>query len=90
MSATITHHAEVRADERISWSPAILQKMATRALEQGSSPAEFSGRFRRYLDGKARAHKTRLQVYGQHLYCFGVNDVLVTVFPLPSEFHKYL
>ena len=90
MSVVLTRHAEARADERISWSPAILQKMAARALEFGRPPAEFSGRFRRYLDGKAHAHGTRLRVYGQHPYCFGTEDALVTVFPLPSEFHKYL
>lgn len=94
MNAALTHHAEVRADERIGWSPEILGKMAARALERGREPGAFSGRFRRYLDGKAMAHHTRLRVYGQHLYCFGTTgsgaDVLVTVYPLPSEFHKYL
>lgn len=83
----ITEHAENRAKERIGLNKSAIERTAAKALEKGKKHGDYSGRFKRYLDGLFLSHKNanNMRVYGGHVYLFH-DEILVTVFIIPNAF----
>jgi len=87
VNAVVTHHAHDRGRDRLGWSHATMERMASRALLEGFARSDASGALRRHLDCLVHKHGKghNLRVYGQHVYIFeGVT--LITVLHLP---HRY-
>jgi hypothetical protein len=87
----ITKHAFKRAKKRLSFTTGVLKKMATRAYESGINRAETKGFLHQYVDRLCAAeHATNnIRIYGDILYLF-VDNILITLYPVPSAFRKLL
>lgn len=89
MESVITSHAEKRLRKRVGLNKSSLQKIADKALKYGISHSETSGSLRRYIDKLylSERNANNIRIYGEHVYLFRGNT-LITVFGLPSKFHK--
>lgn len=89
MESVITDHAEKRLRKRIGLNKSSLQKMTDKALEKGISHAETSGSLHRYIDKLYLTERkaNNIKIYGEYVYLFR-DSTLITVFALPSKFHK--
>lgn len=85
MRTGVTTHGKNRGKQRLGIPRQSVERMAAKALAEGKGQADFSGKFRRYLDKLGATHKNKLLVYGNHIYVFG-GDVLVTVLNIPTEY----
>ena len=88
--AILTHHAKKRAKQRLGINKRSSQKQADKALEFGLLNNEFSGSFRRYLDGLYFKYETAgaVRVYGEHVYLFNTEDVLITIMHVPTKYKR--
>lgn len=85
----ITEHARDRAKERLGLNLRALRRLASSALEHGLGQSDTRGALRRYLDGKAMLHPGCFpKVYGCHVFIFGTENALITVWELPHEFRR--
>ena len=85
----LTSHGRKRGKERCGLNAKALERTAAVALADGLHPKHTNGRLRRYLDGLSIGHKgTRHRVHSNHIYCFGGEDVLITVLELPHAFRN--
>jgi hypothetical protein len=87
MAATVTRHAERRVRERLGLPKRTVQKLADRALSEGSPYTDFSGAFRHYLNGVLMegGNAENLRVFNQYLFLFA-GERLITVWVLPHRF----
>lgn len=86
----ITNHGEHRMRKRLGLPKRTVDKEFTKALESGKYQKDFTGRFRKYLDRKSIENKSRPIVYKHNIYWVNTNNILITVFPVPREYKKYL
>lgn len=88
--AKLTDHGSDRLKERVGLGKSAQARMAKRALKEGLSPTEFSGKARRYLDkivlNEDHIGRKTVRVYGEFVFVFGSGHVLITVWNLPNEF----
>lgn len=90
MSDTVvTDHAEERVRKRLGLNRKAVDRQAQAALEKGARPSQFSGSFRRYLDGVALKERkaNNLRVHAGSLYLFA-DAVLITCWPVPPKYRK--
>ena len=86
----ITTHGDKRARERTGITRKAVQRMANKIFVGGYTPQEFSGPFRRYLDGvygSTDSHR-EIRVYGEQIWVFGYENVLITVLVLPRKYRN--
>ena len=89
------NHGNSRVRERMGIPKKAVARMVEKAATEGRSPNEFSGRFRRYLDGLFLKHHkaTNIRVYGQYIFLFNTTMELITAWPFPAGFknkHKLM
>jgi hypothetical protein len=85
----VTLHAIQRGRERLSLTEAAVIKLAERAYVEGIDGSSAKGRLKKYLSKIDKQVKIR----GDILYVFTIyrkQPSLVTLFPLPFEFRKYI
>lgn len=88
--AKLTQHSKMRAKERLGIKKKSFQRQANRALEFGLVHSDFKGRFKKFLDALYFKYKTAgaVRVYGEHVYLFTTEDILITVFHVPTKFKR--
>ena len=86
----ISAHAYERANERLSWSKPILDKMALKAYEQGKKHSETKSHLNKYISKLYLQYRSanNTRVYGENVYIFS-NETLITVYKLPNDLIKY-
>lgn len=87
--SNLSDHGAKRMRKRLGLNKRALDKAFGDALLYGRKHNEFKGRFKRYLDDKARFYHAEPVVYGQNIY-WKSGDTLITVYQVPSKFKKYL
>jgi hypothetical protein len=87
--AVITDHADDRMRKRLGLPRKALDKQAAKALEKGATHADFSGSFRRYLDGVflSERNASNMRIHAGHLYLFK-DETLITCWALPPKFRS--
>jgi hypothetical protein len=88
---TITEHGRKRARERVGVSKKGVDRLAANALKRGFRHGQFSGRFKRWLDGVFLTHRkpNNMRVYGDKVFLFD-RETLITVLPIPADFRGVL
>lgn len=86
----VTQHGERRVRERLGVPKRAVARMAEKALTDGTSHSDYSGSFKRYLDGVFLEYKkaNNMKVYSQHLFVFH-DKTLITAWLLPSKYRKH-
>lgn len=84
----ITDHGEKRVRKRLSLPKSAVAKVVDEAREHGRGQAEYSGRFRRYLDRMGIEYHTKPIVHKGNIFIFA-DEALVTMWPVPSQFRRY-
>lgn len=89
MTAHVTDHADLRVRKRLGIPRRAVEKQVAQALEHGATHSQFTGKFRRYLDGVFLAERkaSNMRVYGGYLYIFAGED-LITCWALPTDFRN--
>lgn len=82
-----TRHASIRAKERLGISKESTKRMSERALLFGIRAADVVGRLRKYLQYKQNGFDI-IRVYGEFVYVFNIDKILITIFRLPKDFLK--
>lgn len=87
MTLHITEHARARVRERLNIPKKAVDRVVINAFENGKKHSDFSGKFRRYLDGVFLKHcnATNMRVHGHHLFIFD-NETLITAWIVPPMF----
>jgi len=82
----ITAHAQERAKKRVGLNAHALERVATKALNNGVTHGETSGRLNRYLTKLYLTHEkgNNNRIYGEHIFIFQGN-ILITVLQLPHD-----
>lgn len=90
-AAIITHHALHRCRKRFGLPTKAVKRAADIALRDGVPREQFSGRFRRYLDGVFMQECTagEMRVYGDRLFIFD-GRLLLTAWQLPGNYRRLL
>ena len=85
----VTEHADLRVRKRLGLPRRAVERQAAAAMEQGATHGQFTGKFRRYLDGVYLRERSanNMRVHAGHLYIF-VDDILITCWPLPPHFRN--
>lgn len=87
----VTKHAKKRIHQRMGINRKSAEKISKRALREGFEVREFKGSFRRYLDSKFLQQKNvKIKIYLENVFLFSLDGWLVTVFPVPSKYKRYL
>lgn len=86
----ITDHAMRRCRKRMGLQKKAIQKMAETAFNQGKQHKDFSGSFRRYLDGEFLKDKTasNMRVWNGYLFIFA-GETLITAWLLPGKYRRH-
>ena len=86
IEAIVTNHAKKRIKERCGLNKKSIQRMATKALEEGHTHSETKGRLNKWMTSLyfrgSKANNIRL--YGEKAYIFR-DTVLITVIPIPNN-----
>ena len=82
----VTHHARQRMRERRG-TKGDADRVTERALTDGISYKDVSGRLHRYLTALHMQAGHEIRIYGNQVYVFN-GAVLVTVLPLPSRYEE--
>lgn len=87
----VTSHAEDRMSERLNINKKAIKRQAELALERGKKHSDFSGSFCRYLDRVylTERNANNMRIYNNSVFLFH-NDILITVFQVPSKYRKLL
>jgi len=85
----ITKHGGDRARKRLGISKKAVEAEFAKALANGKRQADFKGAFRKYLDFWCRDYRSAAIVYHNAIY-FVKDDKLITVWPVPGKYKKYL
>lgn len=85
----VTDHAELRVRKRMGIPRRAVERQAAAALEKGATHGQFTGKFRRYLDGVFLAERSanNMRVHGGVLYIFR-DQTLITCWALPADFRN--
>lgn len=85
----VTKHGQLRLKERAGFNRVAALRMAARALTEGISHGETTGRLRNYLDGLYRSNyvANNMRIHGEFIYLF-TGETLITVLNLPNEHKK--
>lgn len=83
----VTRHGAARIKERCGIRRKAMQRLADTAFNRGLCMREFSGSFRRYLEGiyLTQCTANNLRVYGEKVWLFA-DTTLVTIWHLPNEY----
>jgi hypothetical protein len=83
----ISDHGEHRVRERLGLKKKAVARLAERALTEGATHAQFSGRMKRYLDRVFLEHRNagNMRVLNGYLFLFS-GETLVTCWALPPAF----
>ena len=82
----VTHHARQRMRERRG-TKGDADRVTERALTDGISYKDVSGRLHRYLTALHMQAGHEIRIYGNQVYVFN-GAVLVTVLPLPRRYEE--
>lgn len=84
----VSKHAKKRIKQRVGVSPKN-SRMINKILSEGIHRERTKGRLRKYMDRiyNYRDNSTPL-LYGDKVYVFSKDDVLITVLSLPSNLQK--
>ena len=82
---SLTAHGVQRTTERVGLPKRAVERMVQRVRDRGIRAEHCTGRLQAYLRNLEASHGTTAAIYGEHVYCFGVGQVLVTVLFLPHE-----
>lgn len=91
MPAHVTQHAHQRGRERLGLGRAALERTAEIALGEGFKHSDARGKLKRWIDRIYFAQRSanNVRIHGEQLFLFA-GSTLVTVFPVPAEFHRVL
>lgn len=85
----ITRHATLRVRERLGIPKCAVERIVLKALSDGISYSETTGRLRSYLEWlyaqKQDANNIRIKDHYVYLFC---EELLITVLHLPPEYRK--
>ena len=89
MQLTATHHARLRARERLNWNRSALERMLERVFYDGLGCDDCEGHLRNYLRALlAVPDRVCVRVYGEHVYLFHRmapdHYALLTLYALPT------
>ena len=86
----VSKHANKRIHERINVPKSAIDKLATKALEEGITHKEATGQLSKYLDKLFLTHtnNAKMRVYNQKVFIFSSEDTLITVIDLPTNLKK--
>lgn len=84
-----TKHSKKRIKERLGLSKNLTDKLAKKALEEGITHKETTGRLNKYIAGLYFYNKkaNNIRIYNQKVYIF-YNQKLITVHDLPTNLKK--
>jgi len=88
MSAHVSDHGMQRLDERCGLNKRAAVRMAARAHAEGLPTEATHGPLKRWLSEREASNERGAfcRIYGDHVFIFGRNAVLITVLFLPHEF----
>lgn len=91
MKVIVTKHAYDRAKERFKWNTKTVNKMALKALKEGTEHHETKGKFKKYISSLWARNEVcnNIRIYGENLYLF-TDNILITLYRCPQEYIKYL
>lgn len=83
----VTKHGSLRIKERCGLRKKAVQRLADSAFSRGKRIHDFSGSFRRYLEGvyMAQGNVNNTRVYNEKIWLFA-DRTLITVWHLPNEY----
>ena len=86
MSLIVTSHAKDRIKQRCGLPKRAAIRNAEKALQQGISHADTTGRFKKYFDYLYLSHgnANNIRVLGDKVYIF-CGESLITVLSLPNQ-----
>lgn len=89
MMVDVTKHAYKRAKDRLGWNSNAIDRMADKALDEGVTHGETSGRLHRYITKLWFSHKycNNARIYGENIFFFTDNK-LITLYRLPNNLIK--
>lgn len=87
--SNITKHAEKRIRKRLGINKRSAEANYASALKHGKRAKDFKGAFRKYLDFWQKDYFSTAIVYDYAIYFVKHGD-LVTVWPVPAKFRKYI
>ncbi len=87
MNVHVSKHGKERIGERCGLRKRAVQRLADSAFNRGKRIHDFSGSFRRYLEGvyMAQGNANNLRIYNEKLWLFA-DSCLITVWHLPNEY----
>lgn len=87
----ITQHAYERARKRFKWNAATLNRMASKALNDGFRHEDTKGTLNTYITDIWKQYETanNIRIYGQNIYLFRFNK-LITIYRISNDKVKYL
>jgi hypothetical protein len=77
----VTKHGSKRVKQRIKTKN--VDKIAQLAFQDGLRQADAKGRLKSYMDSISRKYLTEPVIYGENVFIYGRDKMLVTTFPLP-------
>lgn len=87
MRVHVSKHGQHRIGERCGLRRKAIHRLADTAFNRGSRIHDFSGSFRRYLEGiyLAQGNANNLRVYAEKVWLFA-DSTLITIWHLPNEY----
>lgn len=87
----LTDHSIEQAKVRFKWNKDSLERMATKAFEEGILHKDTKGQLNRYINKLYLKYEVcnNIRIYGEVVYLFK-NGLLITLYQIPNEFKKYL
>lgn len=85
-----TRHSKKRIRQRVGINKKSVEKLATSALTNGIPAKETTGQLKAYLTkiNMRDRPSNNIRVYNRIIFVFN-NDRLITVFNLPTKYHKF-
>ncbi len=87
----ITSHAYDRGKERLGLKRKSLDRMAYKALEKGVELKDVkNGNLQGYILSKSECYEnTRVVLYGDVVYVFNTDEVLITLYIIPKQLREH-
>lgn len=85
----LTAHSQDRIRERCGLPKSSAEKLVAKALTDGIPHKDTAGRLNRYITSLYLKERSanNIRIYHRFIYIFHA-ETLITVFPLPNEFHR--
>lgn len=88
-----THHAQLRARQRMGWHHRSLERMLERIFYAGLAADECDEVLHDYVDSRQSVTELVPRIYAEHLFLFNRTDVdevvLLTVYRLPAALRNH-